>query len=330
MEIPEAIPSSQPLAGRVVRLHFQCYAEIPIGSFLRVTGSTLWAPGTAASDPSDTAHASQHMADQENSGGINNSDTNSGFNHMDINSDMNGPSTGTLYASSVEMVTTPEDYPIWRTRKPVVIVINSNRHRSKTVQHHYYRYLVVSPGGSCALLSQNGNPQMFHTGGVPGHVAPSPTIDDTEDAFLVSTSSEMSGSTAVMQWEDPFGSLGRQHGNTTFALKQLHKNSAGGSTNSYGPDVTSASAVSLNSTVTLGDGQFTSMDYRNLPYRIIDIDVQMGRPLYEEHDEINTTVRIDRWNNPDDASFQPYLIREAVSGETVLINYSFYFVLSFY
>ena len=51
------------------------------------------------------------------------------------------------------------------------------------------------------------------------------------------------------------------------------------------------------------------MDYRNLPYRTIDIDVQMGRPLYEESDDSNIIVRLDRWNVPEESSFQQYLIR---------------------
>ena len=46
------------------------------------------------------------------------------------------------------MVTTPETYPVWRTRKPVVVVLNRHAATKKSVQHHYYRYLVVSPGAA--------------------------------------------------------------------------------------------------------------------------------------------------------------------------------------
>ena len=45
--------------GRVVRLHFCCKAELPIGSSLRVTGSTLWAPAQlTAQDPTNAHHIS--------------------------------------------------------------------------------------------------------------------------------------------------------------------------------------------------------------------------------------------------------------------------------
>ena len=48
--------------GRVVRLHFECHAELPIGSYLRVTGSSLWAP-TAIGTPSDPMNA-HHIAQE--------------------------------------------------------------------------------------------------------------------------------------------------------------------------------------------------------------------------------------------------------------------------
>ena len=156
--------------GRAVRLHFRCHAELPIGSFLRVTGSTLWAPGTSASDPTDA------------SGAVTRTES-AAFPVLD-HTTMNGGgslSASSMYTSSVEMVTTPEEYPIWRTRNPVVVVIH---HEKKTIQHHYYRYLVVSPGGS----------NFLDVG-----------MDDDEEA--ISTSNEVVGSTPVVQWENPFDSF---------------------------------------------------------------------------------------------------------------------------
>ena len=47
------------------------------------------------------------------------------------------------YTSSVEMVTSPEEWPVWRTRTPVVVVL---RHHHGRVEHHRYRYMVVTPG----------------------------------------------------------------------------------------------------------------------------------------------------------------------------------------
>ena len=229
------------LTGRVVRLHFRCHAELPVGSFLRVTGSSLWAPGTAASDPTDatpamtrTEQASFPVADE----------------------DLTQTAMSALYTSSVEMVTTPEDYPVWWTRKPVVVILNNPR---KTVQHHYYRYLVVSPGGQTTTTT--------------------PMMEEVS----VSTSNEMSGSTPVMQWEDPFGTL-KAH-----AKGEI-------------------SAVSLASSVTAA-GQVSKADYRNLPYRTVDIDVQTCQPIMED----DQTMRLDRWGTSDDETFRAYRIREAVS-----------------
>jgi hypothetical protein len=223
------------LTGRVVRLHFCCHAELPIGSFLRVTGSTLWAPGTSAADPADSSTA---MGRAEQAAFL---------------TSQEGGGMGALYTSSIEMVTTPSTYPIWRTRKPCIVVLNPAR---KTVQHHYYRYLVVSPGG------REG--------------------DSPEDELMVSTSQEMSGTTAVMQWEDPFGTLLKTAANTKGEQ----------------------SAVSLASSV-VANGQTTKADYRNLPYRTIDIDVRTGSTLELEQ-------RMDKWASPEDPTFRAYRIREAV------------------
>ena len=232
-----------------MRLHFRCHAELPLGSFLRVTGSTLWAPGTAASDPSDAAPAVGRV--EESAFPVTEEDTTtSPVAEMSA-----------LYTSSVEMVTTPEEYPVWRTRVPVAVVIHHSR---RPVQHHFYRYLVVCPGGS-------------------GTVKFDQHIDSDEVALLVSTSNENSGSTPVMQWEDPFGTL-RDKG----SRQEL-------------------SAVSLASVMT--GGQVTKTDYRNLPYRTLDIDVKTGKAVFEDTDE---AVRLDRWSIPDDASFRNYRIREAV------------------
>lgn len=240
------VSSTRDATGSVVRVHFKCHAELPIGSFLRVTGSTLWAPGTQSADPSDAVPAVGKV--EQSAFPVSEDD----HGTMNLNA---------LYTSSVEMVTTPEEYPIWRTRKPVVIVMHNSR---KTVQHHYYRYMVVSPGGFLHDLE----------------------VDEDEDnAVLVSTSSEEAGSTPVMQWEDPF---------ETFKTR---KNTKG-----------EMSAVSLTSSVTTG--QATRQDYRNLPYRTLDIDVNSLSPVFEE-DNVEG-FRLDRWNNADDASFRAFRIRDAV------------------
>lgn len=236
-----------------MRIHFQCRAELPIGSFLRVTGSSLWSPGTSASDPAEAAPVVGRTEQ-------------AGFpvaEHLDMEvNHRNNTSFNSLYTSSVEMVTTPEDYPLWRTRKPVVVVLNRHAAAKKSVQHHYYRYLVVSPG----------------TTGDPYSDDDDDDDDEREPAgAIVCTSNEFIGSTVVMQWEDPFQTLLQHH----------HQ----------------PSAVSLASSIGLPTAIHTSSDYRNLPYRTLDIDVTAPQL---------TETQQDQWNVKDDASFQPFLIREAV------------------
>lgn len=222
-------------------------------------------------------------------------------------------SASALYTSSIEMVTTPDDYPIWKTRKPVVVVIHHGR---KAVQHHYYRYLVVSPGGCTSVGFGDLEMDLEYDNSTsaavvtpmnplePGGAATPPattTAGTISDMALVSTSSETTGSTPVIQWEDPFGSI-------------LMKNSRG-----------EASNVSLTSSIAIG--QVTKTDYRNLPYRTMDIDVATGRPVLEADEEENKAnvnnltslnqngvmmIRMDHFNAADDISFRPYRIREAV------------------
>jgi hypothetical protein len=180
---PQPQPQQQqhlpfPAVGRAVRLHFRCHADLPIGSFLRVTGSTLWAPGTSASDPTEAT------------GAVNRTES-SAFPVLDHTTASGGAgayqvSASSMYTSSVEMVTTPDEYPVWRTRHPVVVVLH---HDKKTIQHHYYRYLVVSPGGTTMGMSD-----LLMEG----------VIDDEQH---ISTSNEAVGSTPVVQWEDPFHTL---------------------------------------------------------------------------------------------------------------------------
>lgn len=268
--------------GRVVRLHFTCRAELPLGSFLRVTGSTLWAPGTAANDPADAAvvvdrteaaaFPAPHVESEESLVGSGQDTT-----------------TSDLYTSSVEMVTTPEEYPVWRTRRPVVIVLPQNR--KHMTHHHYYRYLIVSPGGK---LSQ----------GYVDEEDEEVMEEDTTTGSLpvVSTSNEGVGSTAVIEWEDPFASQRTEAGHLQ------HSGSTGGMPSGRNRP----SAVSLASSVTGARGNgLTKTDLRNLPYRTLDIDISTAEP---------ESIVQDRYNEGEDVSFQHYLIREAVrTGKNCLV-----------
>src|SRR5210317_1165104 len=153
--------SSSCAGGRVVRVHLACRAYLPIGSSLRVTGSHLWDPSETGS-PSDTSGARRVVAvmgqNAYNVGGsgfaggslgigspnvINQAETAaSGEGTVTpLGRDMVEPGEGapdhtlmgvhdshaSSYVSSVEMVTSPETYPIWRTRKPVVLVLTDKK-----------------------------------------------------------------------------------------------------------------------------------------------------------------------------------------------------------
>ena len=289
--------------GRVLRLHFTCRAEIPIGSFLRVTGSTLWAPGTSALDPTEATPTVEHINHLDYSGSVRSMNQNGG----DV------ITTSNLYTSSVEMVTSPETYPIWKTRTPVILVWNRRGNTvsgTTPVLHHYYRYLVVAPGTvrnphssvSLALPSTDGttsNAQVLTT-------------------VQASTSNESTntGSTIVMEWEDPFYTMhqnndvasspafGSAHSSTT----SLHP------TSGMGKPSRNVSAVSLSSSVHLASMTNSGTQFRNLPYRTIDVSATASSSSDSTSAGSSSVILnvIDHWNHPDDPTFQPYRIRDAV------------------
>lgn len=170
---------SLPPEGRVVRLHFGCRAELPIGSSLRVTGSTLWAPAQLTAQDPTNAH---HISLEQTSEAI--PTTSVVGEEIPQEEDYGDDGLATFsFASSVEMVTTPETYPLWKTRRPVVIVLHK---KNTQIQHHYYRYMVVTPGAHgdeerALLLGQSSN--LVHQG---------------------TTSNEDLEISSVMAWEDPF------------------------------------------------------------------------------------------------------------------------------
>ena len=216
--------------GRVVRLHFSCTAALPLGSSLRVTGSTLWAPSTQQ----DPSHAQQEASQDWIDSPTNNN---------------------AMHTSSVELYTTPDSYPLWKTRRPVVVVLHKSK--QQTVQHHYYRYLVVTPG---SLGRDEDDDNMDEDYDDNGSETQSDTAETSKICFnhhlLVATSNQHTGETStVMMWEDPFG-------------------------------------------------KYSGNNLCNLPYRTLDIHVGRAEPTVEV---------VDAWNDKDDVSFRPYLIREAVS-----------------
>lgn len=136
------------MEGRVLRLNFSCRAELPHGSSLRVTSSNIWG-----------AQIGNGTVKQQN--------------FVSVESDLSDDNEVAVFATSVEMVTSPETYPIWRTKTPVICIVN---HSIDGIFRHRYRYLVVTPGAGFT--------------------------DDYDSKML--TTDFQDGVIDVTEWEDPF------------------------------------------------------------------------------------------------------------------------------
>ncbi len=120
------------------------------------------------------------------------------------------------YASSVEMVTSPDEWPVWRTRKPVIV---SLRHHHGKIEHHRYRYMVISPGAN----DDDDDEELFNEemeeeeaeGKLEKDVDKSVHTITVERGFkCATTSDDPNYSTQVMMWEDPFKNQVRHIVNT--------------------------------------------------------------------------------------------------------------------
>ena len=178
-----ATAEEPPAEGRVLRLHFACRAALPHGSTLRVTSTRLWAPD------SSSAHITEGEAPQG-------SEDSTDFDHHGADADKH------LYASSVEMVTTPETYPVWRTRTPVVVVANA---AGGDVQKHRYRYMVVTPGVNIEALDDDDLGEEAEEM-VTAEAAPTDSPDHAArlGGGAQTTDESGDGPLSVMMWEDPF------------------------------------------------------------------------------------------------------------------------------
>jgi len=272
-------------AGRVVRLHFTCRADLPMGSSLRVTGSSLWAP-TSLTSPSDPMNA--HTIAQETAAVAGfpsfGNDTEDSLEYWFNNTPTN------LYSSSVEMVTTPETYPIWRTKQPVVVVLNET---ATDKQRHYYRYLVVTPGASYSTeMDVLGEAEVQ-------------TMD-------ISTSDGHDGTVNVMMWEEPdFPDLERTMQRTGSNVGIGSSTSKLTSTGSVSGLHSSASQQSINTGIASVIGNDPSspqnqfLRLAQMPYRTLDINVETAQVA-----SLTPEDRLDTWNRPDDTTFKAYVIRE--------------------
>jgi hypothetical protein len=182
------------------------------------------------------------------------------------------------------MVTTPDMYPLWKTRRPVVVVLHK---KGSALQHHYYRYMVVTPGASATTIGllgdQDENAMEAETGG--GGAA---------------TSNDYTEISPVMAWEDPFH----------FSMEENH-------------EVSTASFRSILTT-NKRRTNLANLPYRTLDIRVDDASVVLDTEDEEELTtsmDGTTQIRIDNWNAREDASYRSYLIREAVrrNRESVLL-----------
>jgi len=112
------------------------------------------------------------------------------------------------YASSVEMVTSPEEWPVWRTRKPVIIAL---RHHHGRVEQHRYRYMVVTPGAhGCAHGYGNHHQEVDININMDGseHSAAGAGLGlgsgDRMGTGVATSQDDSNFATEVMMWEDPF------------------------------------------------------------------------------------------------------------------------------
>ena len=145
-------PPSPPPPGRVVRVHLACIARLPVGTTLRVTGTHLWDPvewrRCDGGDPDDGGGVPEE-GDEVRGGDLRPSATTS------ASAGTRDPRSHSMCApGSVEMVTCPDTYPLWRTRRPVVLTSSSSSSSSVRggggVLRHRYRYLAVTPGAEAA------------------------------------------------------------------------------------------------------------------------------------------------------------------------------------
>lgn len=243
-----------------------------MGSSLRVTGSSLWSP-TSLTSPSDPMNA--HTIAQETA-------ATAGFPSFGNDAEdsmefwVNNTPTN-LYASSVEMVTTPDTYPVWKTKQPVVIVLNET---TTDKQRHYYRYLVVTPGASTTMdMDVLGEKDVQ-------------TMD-------ISTSDGHDGTVNVMMWEEP-------------EFPGLERNNNLKSATSTSGFHASASQQSINTNVTSiiskdNSPQNQFLQLAQMPYRTLDINVETAQVTSPSPED-----RLDTWNRPDDTTFKAYVVRETM------------------
>jgi len=198
-----------------------------------------------------------------------------------------------VYTSSVALVTSPDDWPVWRTRTPVVVALRN--YHGRGVEQHRYRYMVVTPGVNNMANAADEEMSEIEVKVVGTGTGTFTSPEDHSNGVGVE----------VMAWEDPFYD------------RESQVNLKGGvSTNSL-PSVPSVRQTFTN-------------NLANLPYRTIEIDITTAQVKYDQRGEdldINNEsdknsnqgqfthdgIWIDNWNKAEDLSFCPYIVRDGIN-----------------
>ena len=199
---------------------------------------------------------------------------------------------------SMEMVTCPEEYPIWRTRMPIVLVLT---HPTKSgaagsgAFHHYYRYLAVTPGAE----SETSEDLSSFSGGMSKTKISTGSLTGLGDAINFT-----GPSFPVTLFENPFLS---EHSET----KQEQVSREFSNTSFVGG---------------VGGDEKSKFLLENLPYRSLDIDISTASVAKFQGmngDSLQYTedgIPIDNWNGCEDVTFQPYCIREGIKARSEVMT----------
>jgi len=241
------------------------------------------------------------------------------------------------YASSVEMVTCPDTYPIWRTRRPVVLVLtdpskanvadgmdadDENEPTSSSgVFHHHYRYLVVTPGaeteGAHGLNKFDPDGDMDDISSMLDKTKIS-SGSLTRLGLDVMTSNDSGPSFPVSLWENPFLAEKDETMKDPFS-REFSINSSAGALSMY------SEATSIRN---MGGGVDPEFMLGNLPYRTLDVDIATASivktPPFSsiermDEDSLEYTedgILIDNWNGCEDVTYRPYRVREGLKAKS--------------
>ena len=331
--------------GRVVRMHFTCRAELPIGSSLRITGPTLWSPSatglqatsttpaaaisTASAATPTTAAAGAGAADASSFSTALASSVAAATaaSHAIDESILAANCLSSM--TTVELITTPETYPIWKTKTPVVIVLHKTK--AQQIQHYYYRYFVMTPGATMEeyILTPTNN----NNNNKGGDTA-------MADSDPSSAATPYSMPTPVLMWENPFLELQGQHPGGSNNNNKMHSALSTQSLQT-GPSLYPAAGFSPGAAASGTTSSTPFKELANLPYRTLDIHVGTGTIMNTtdttaEDGGTTTTAKdesegsgtaggasgggnnpivfvpLDNWNNVDDDTFRAYQIRESM------------------